>query len=140
MIKTLLLILALSLTTISQSVPDLSKFAFVGTNKEKSVAALVHTESRDAGKVLFTGMLAHIVEYRGDMPVLDPNNYSLSVIFADCTTKAYAFRSSKGLEAGVPYSKDFNPNTNVAIKDSFMDKAIDTACKPLESVKGKDAK
>ena len=138
MIKIALLILLFALTSYAQ-LPDLKSYQLVGTTKDRSVVAMIHLEDKTGNIVVFKGLLARIMEMRGEAIVsLDPDNWSVSTIAAECESKSYAFRDTKGVENGKKYEQVFEPRVEGVVAGSVMESAIKKACGGLKEIAGKD--
>lgn len=136
--KTLLLIFLFAISASAQ-LPDTSKFKYVGSTG--TTVAFTEFNSENAGYVVFRGLLARVAAVEKGAPLLDPNEYSITRIRANCSTYAFSFLETKGVTGGVPYENVLPPNTNVAPEKSIMRAAIDSVCKrDLKTLRGKDGK
>ena len=136
--KTLLLILFLAFTASAQ-LPDLKSYQLVGTTKDGAVVAMIHLEDKTGNIVVFKGLLARVMEMKGnDIVSLDPNDWSVSTITAECESKSYAFRDTKGVENGKKYEQVFEPRVEGVVAGSVMESAIKKACGGLKEIAGKD--
>ena len=125
--KVLLLLLALALPAISQSLPDISKFEFVGTSDGGKIGAFVNRKDakRDGPYATFDGLLGVLSDGTHE---IEPDNFIISTFRANCTTNAFAINHTKGIIDGKVIDRDEEPSTNVAEKGLLVYSVIRRVC------------
>jgi hypothetical protein len=124
--KTLILILALALTSFAQN-PDLSKFEVVGIAGD--TAFLVSKDRKVKKRTIEFALLIAEANTEGAGLSLNPNNYMLAPVEGNCEDMTYSAGKKTGKKHGEPYSEDATKNRPAPI-DSRIWQVLSFVCKP----------
>lgn len=138
MTKILLTILLFAIPAFAQ-LPNLAKFELIATIHNGEVMGMTQFLDKNADTVLFNGLVANIISAKDGATQLDPQNFSVTQIRADCKTHSFAYLESYGKWDGQYFNNKLEPNTNSATAGSLIFLAIDRNCnRKLTDLKGKD--
>ena len=124
--KTLILILALALTSFAQN-PDLTQFEIVGIGGD--TAFLVSKDRKVKKRTIEFALLIAEANTEGSALSLNPNNYMLAVVNGDCSDMTYTAGKKTGKKNGEPYSEDATKRRPAPI-DSRIWQILNFVCKP----------
>ncbi len=124
--KTLILILVLTLTTFSQN-PDLSKFEVVGISED--TAFLVSLDRKVKKKSIEFALLIAQADVEGEKLALNPNNYMMATVTGDCSDMTYTAGKKTGKKNGEPYEEEPSKRRPAPI-DSRIWQVLNFVCKP----------